>query len=89
MGARIHGIENEAQARRALDEIERLIADADATGVRLDPWVAELAEELRAVVPVFDADTSRRLADRIKRSPNLFLAAQGKMRPEIVRVLRP
>ena len=55
ISAHIHGIEDEGQARRALEEIERLIADAEATGVQLDHWIAELAEELRASIPAMDA----------------------------------
>ena len=37
MGAHLHGIESEAQARRALEEIERLISDAAAGGVLGSP----------------------------------------------------
>ena len=89
MSARIHGIQNEQQARRALDEIERLIADAAASGVRLDPWVAELAEELRASIPAMDAEGAARLARRIAGDPRLSLIAQGGVRAETLRALRP
>ena len=89
MRAKLPGIESESQARRALEEIERLIADAAATGVRLDPWVAELAEELRAVIPQLDAAGAARIAERIARDPRLALAAQGRLRAETLRALRP
>ena len=89
MRAKIHGIESEAQARRALEEIERLIADAAAAGAPLDPWVSELAEELRAVIPQLDAKGAARIAERIARDPRLSLAAQGRLRAESLRALRP
>jgi hypothetical protein len=88
MRAILHGIEDEAQARRALEEIERLIADADATGMQLDPWLAELAEELRAVVPAVDAETAAKIARRIAAAPNISIAAQSRLRSETVRVLK-
>lgn len=83
------GLQSEQQARRALEEIERLIADAAATGLRLDPWVGELAEELRAVIPEMDADGAARIARRIAGDPRLSLAAQGRLRAETLRALRP
>jgi hypothetical protein len=89
MGANLSGIESEAQARRALEEVERLIADAATSGVRLDPWVADLAEELRAVIPQMDAKGARKVADRITQDPLRSLAAQGSMRAEALRALKP
>ncbi len=89
MNARIDGIQNEQQARRALEEIERLIADAAATGVGLDSWVSELAEELRASIPAMDAEGAARIAKRIAGDPRLSLLAQGKLRAETLRALRP
>lgn len=89
MGARIDGFQNEQQARRALEEIERLIADAGATGVQLDHWIAELAEELRASIPAMDADGAARIARRIAGDPRLSLIAQGGVRAETLRALRP
>lgn len=89
MSARIDGIRNEQQARRALEEIERLIADAAATGVRLDNWVSELAAELRSVIPEMDAEGAARIARRIAGDPRLSLIAQGGVRAETLRALRP
>ncbi len=88
MRTRLQGIENEAQARRALLEIERLIAEAAAAGVRLDPWMAELAEELRSVLPEVDAAGAAKIAQRVARDPRLSLAAQGRLRSETLRALR-
>jgi hypothetical protein len=89
MRAPITGFRNEAEARRALEEIERLLADAAAGGVRLDPWVGELAEELRAVVPLMDAAGAARVAKCVAADPRGSLAAQGRLRPELVRALKP
>lgn len=89
MGARVNGILDERQALKALEEIERLIADAASSGLRLDPWVEELAEELRASIPAMDADGANRLAKRIAGDPRLSLLAQGGLRAETLRALRP
>ena len=89
MNAPTSGIKNERQARRALEEIERLIADAAASGLRLDPWVGELAEELRAVIPEMDPEGTARIARRIASDPRQSLAAQGKLRAGTLRALRP
>jgi len=89
MGTNLPGIESEAQARRALEEVERLIAAAASSGMRLDPWVAELADELRAVIPQMDARDARKIADRIEREPRKSLAAQGRMRGAALRALKP
>jgi hypothetical protein len=89
MRATLHGIESEAQARRALEEVERLIADAASGGVRLDPWVSDLAEELRAVIPQMDAKDVRIVAERIARDPRQSLAAQSGLRGETLRALKP
>jgi hypothetical protein len=88
MRARLHGIENQAQARRALEEIERLVRDAQAGGVQLDPWLDELAEELRAVVPQADAKDAAAIARRITSDPRGSLAAQGRLRSDTVQVLK-
>jgi hypothetical protein len=89
MRAHFNGFRNEAEARRALEEIERLLADAAEGGVRLDPWVGELAEELRAVVPLMDAAGAARVARRVAADPQASLAAQGRLRAELVRALKP
>lgn len=89
MGARVKENRDEQQARRALDEIERLIADAAASGVQLDTWVAELADELRASIPAMDAEGAARIAARIAGDARLSLLAQGKLRAETLRALRP
>ena len=77
-----------AEAQRALEEIERLVRDAAAAGVRLDPWLEELAEELRAVVPMADAGEALLIAERIASDPRVSRIAQGRLRVETVKALR-
>ncbi len=89
MRAQFTGFRNGAEAQRALEEIERLLADASADGVRLDPWVGELAEELRAAVPLMDAAGAARIARRLTADPRASLAAQGRLPAELVRALKP
>jgi hypothetical protein len=89
MGANLSGIESEAQARRALEEVERLIAEAAMAGMKLDPWMTDLADELRAVIPQLSAGDIRNVAERISREPRRSLAAQGGLRAETLRALKP
>jgi hypothetical protein len=89
MRAKLHGITDQAEARRALEEIERLLGDAARSGVALDPWMSELADELRAVLPAMDAEGAARIAKRVAANPRASLAAQGRMRAEMVRALKP
>lgn len=85
----LRGIGNEAQARRALEEIERLIQQAAAEGVRVDPWLAELADELRAAWPEIDAAGAAAVARRVAEKPQVSLAAQSRVRAEVLRALKP
>jgi hypothetical protein len=89
MRAKLHGMTDQAEARRALEEIERLLGDAARSGVSLDPWMSELADELRAVLPAMDAEGAARIARRIAADPRASLAAQGRLRAEMVRALKP
>jgi hypothetical protein len=88
MRATFPGIKNDAQARRALEEIERLVRDAEAAGLRLDPWLGELAQELRSVLPEIDAAGAATIARRIAADPRVSFAAQGRLRSETMRLLR-
>lgn len=83
------GINSEAKARRAIEEIERLMRDAAASGVQLDPWLGELADELRAAWPEIDAAGAAEIARRVAAKPQISLAAQGRVRAEALRALRP
>ena len=83
-----HGIKSEAQARRALAEIERLLSDADSAGIALDPWLRELAAELRDVLPEMDSAGAAAIAEQILADPRLSLAAQARLRADTVRVIR-
>ena len=77
-----------AEAQRALEEIERLVRDAAAAGLRLDPWLEELAEELRTVVPLADEGEALLIAQRIASDPRVSRAAQGRLRIDTVAALR-
>lgn len=75
----------------ALAEIERAMADADQGGHALEPWIAELADELRAAVaeapeasPLAHAAT---LADAILAAPALSRDAQHAPAAPVVRAL--
>jgi hypothetical protein len=77
-----------AEAQGALAEIERLVRDATAAGVRLDPWLEELADELRAVVPLANPGEALLIAERIASDPRVSRAAQGRLRSETVKALQ-
>jgi hypothetical protein len=76
----LNGFKSDKEARRALAEIERLLRDAEAAGLALDPWLTELAEEM-------DRAGAARLAARITADPRLSLAAQQRLRADTVRAL--
>jgi hypothetical protein len=84
--------------RRALREIEELIAEAARNGDRVDRWLEELADELRASIQpaagpapaAFDpgeAD-SRRVAGRIRSDPARSIGAQARLDPRTLRLLK-
>jgi hypothetical protein len=85
----LRGIGNEAQARRALEEIERLMRQAAVEGVRLDPWLVEIVEELRANWPEIDTAGAAEIARRVTQRPRMSLAAQGRIRVSTIRALKP
>lgn len=70
------GLRETKRAHRALAEVERLIRDAEAGGVTLDPWLSELADELREALegPIDPA----RIARLIGEEPVLAFAAQSR-----------
>lgn len=82
------GIGSEAQAQRALEEIERLVRDAAAAGLRLDPWLGEVADELRAAWPEIDLDGAAELARRVAAKPLVSIAAQSRVHAATVRALK-
>ena len=84
----LKGLESDGQARQALEEIERLVRDTEAAGLRLDPWLGELATELRAVLPEIDAPGAAKIAKRIAADPRASFAAQGRVRSDTIRLLR-
>ena len=73
--------------RVTLQEIERLMADAERSGSAIPAWFAELATELRAQTPA-DGGIPPDLADRILSDPRLSLGAQANLHPGAMRILK-
>lgn len=70
----------------ALQEIARLVAEAERSGVELDDWVQALASELGAQPQDTPADASA-LAMRIRSDPDESLRAQGHPEAQNLRSL--
>jgi hypothetical protein len=70
-----------------LQEIERLMADAERSGAPVPGWFAELATELRAASPA-GGELPPDLADRILSDPRLSLGAQANLHPAALRFLK-
>jgi hypothetical protein len=73
--------------RVTLQEIERLMADAERNGSAIPAWFAQLATELRAQTPA-DGEISPDLAARILSDPRLSLGAQANLHPGAMRILK-
>jgi len=73
--------------RVALDEIERLMADAERHGTSVPAWFAELAAELRAAAPAAGGEVKPDLAERILSDPRLSIGAHAKLHPGALRIL--
>ena len=73
--------------RVALEEIERLMAEAERNGTSVPDWFAELAAELRAAVPAAGGVVRPDLAERILSDPRLSLGAHAKLHPGALRIL--
>lgn len=76
------------EVKVALHEIDRLVREAAESNARLDGWIAELAEELRAAEPGLDSAAAARLARDILHDPRTSLSAQARLDARSVRVLR-
>jgi hypothetical protein len=73
--------------RLTLEEIERLLAVAARTGAEVEPWVAQLAAELRAALPG-PAQDGAALAGRMRSNPKDSLDAQSHLDPRALTVLK-
>ncbi len=77
----------EKKLRLTLDEIERLMAVAARVGAPVEPWVEQLAAELRAMVPVA-AEDGAIVAGRMRSNPRRSLGAQAHLDPQAVNILK-
>jgi hypothetical protein len=73
--------------RFTLEEIERLLAMANKIGVPVEPWVEQLAHELRAGRSSAAQDGAD-LAGRMRSDPGRSLRAQGQIDPGALHVLK-
>lgn len=64
--------------RFTLEEVERLLAMANRIGVPVEPWVGQLARELRARQPSA-AQEGAELAGRMRSDPGQSLKAQARI----------
>lgn len=80
-------IDDENSVRLTLEEIERLMLLAEREGVHVEPWVEQLAAELRAAAPAPAADGAA-VADRMLSNPRDSLEAQAHLDPRVIKALK-
>lgn len=73
--------------RFTLEEIERLLAMANRIGVPVEPWVEELAIELRANRTTA-AQEGADMAGRMRSDPGRSLGAQGHIEASAIHALK-
>lgn len=79
---KLHGL------RAALDEIEQLIAAAERGGSPVDPWVEQVALELRATMVEDRADSASEVAGLIRSEPARSMGAQARLAATALRILK-
>lgn len=80
-------IDDDNGLRLTLEEIERLMSLAERVGAQVEPWVEQLAAELRAAVPHAAADGAA-VAGRMRSNPRDSLDAQAHLDPRIIKALK-
>jgi len=80
-------IDEENSLRLTLEEIERLMSLAERVGAHVEPWVEQLAAELRAAVPRPGADGAA-VAGRMRSNPRDSLDAQAHLDPRAIKALK-
>jgi len=80
-------IDRQDGLRLTLAEIERLLAIAARSGARVEPWVEQLAAELRAALPG-PAQDGVALAGRMRSNPRDSLDAQARLDPRAIKALK-
>lgn len=73
--------------RLTLEEIERLLAIAARTDMAVEPWVEQLAAELRAALPG-PAQDGAALAGRMRSNPRDSLDALARLDPRAIKALK-
>ncbi|MGQ0659391.1 hypothetical protein [Sphingosinicella sp.] len=73
--------------RLTLEEIERLMILAKRVGACVEPWVEQLAAELRAAAPEPAADGAA-VAGRMRSNPKDSLGAQARLDPRAIKALK-
>ena len=79
--------DRQGRLRLTLDEIERLLAVADRVGAPVEPWVEQLAAELRAALPA-PVEDGARVAGRMRSNPRGSLGAQARLDPRAINLLK-
>jgi hypothetical protein len=79
--------EGEERLRDTLGEIERLIAAARAKDLEVQPWIDQLAVELRSSLPD-PAEAGAPLARRMRSNPRKSLGAQAHIAASALNALR-
>lgn len=77
-----------ARLRAALHEIEELIIAAERGGAPVDPWVEQVALELRATMARDQSESASELAGLIRAEPVRSLGAQAKLAAAALRLLK-
>lgn len=80
-------IDREEHLRLTLDEIERLLAAAERSGSAIEPWVEQLAAELRTSLPA-PAQDGAAVAGRMRSNPRDSLEAQAHVDPRAITALK-
>lgn len=79
--------EGEESLSNTLREIERLIAAARARNLDVQPWIEQLAAELRGSLPA-PAESGAPLARRMRSNPRKSLVAQSRIAVSALAALR-
>jgi uncharacterized lipoprotein YddW (UPF0748 family) len=79
--------EGEERLRDTLGEIERLIAAARARNLEVQPWIEQLAAELKSSLPD-PAEEGAPLARRMRSNPRKSLGAQAHIAVSALSALR-
>jgi hypothetical protein len=74
--------------QQALEEIERLLAGSTGSGKPAEPWLRELASELRKAVETEDAERIEDIIGRITARPAASFRAHAGLAELAERVLR-